>query len=149
VSARQKPRQKRLLKRKKPPPSDRRCTAQTKAGKRCARARMEPHSVCFLHLHGGPEAAGKIGGGAVSARWREILDRCNRLPILSNEGQARYLVALIEEEDSQPKRNIFILSTLLSALSRVTKKAGDGAVPVSIRRVITLPPGANAPPSEI
>ncbi|MCU0292536.1 MAG: hypothetical protein MUF10_11215 [Thermoanaerobaculaceae bacterium] len=141
--------QKQAPRRKKPPPSGRRCTARCKDGKRCKKARLRDSDTCLFHSPGGALAAAVKGGEAVSDRWKEVNDACNILPLLGYPNQARYLIALINEYDQKrdTKGAIFVITTLMQRLASVTEPSEEDSEPVTITRRVDLSDVGPAPGS--
>lgn len=73
-------------------------------------------------------------------------ERVAKLPILAPENQARYLVALIQEEDAKgpQDRRLGIIVGLMGLLVKITAGSPVG-VEIHVHRSITLPPEATDP----
>lgn len=95
------------------------------------------------------ERGGAQRGKATSARWKDVEERCRKLPLLSAENQAKYLVALIQEEDEQgpTKRRPFVLSAYLGHLIRITQDSPVG-LEIHVHRTIVEPPPAEPEPAQ-
>ena len=109
------------------PPPERRCQAETAAGEQCPKWALKGRDLCGTHSKGNAKRWGKKGGEATSARWAEVRQAAERLPLQSPEHQQLYVIHLLDLEDrraelqhKEPRMSMLI--NLLYLLDTITKK---------------------------
>lgn len=101
---------------------DKLCTWVDTDGVRCNAYKQKGREYCSCHPPGQSSELGKKGAAVTNNRWAQIEAACERLPLLTPDNQAKYLNALIEEEDSKGKsKRIPVIVSLQRELRRVTK----------------------------